>query len=33
MAIELGYGENEANQWHEKVNLDFFPTWLDKMWE
>jgi len=28
MAIELGYGENEANKWLTKVNMDYFPTWL-----
>lgn len=33
MAIELGYGENEANYWLTLVNMDYVPRWLDNMWE
>ena len=33
MAIELGYGENEANYWLTAVNQKDIPRWLNNMWE
>ena len=32
MAIELGYGENEANHWLDAVDQDHMQNWFNNEW-